>query len=107
MVTIPKSRAIKAVLDLEYLKVSLKENQLLKEDTSRFSMIISQKDSIISIMNSEKTILNAVINDKTQQTVLLNDIIAKNKKSAFWLKLERNALIVALVLGAGYRMLHK
>lgn len=105
-VVIPKSQAIKMVLDLEYLRLLKKQDSLLKSDTVRFSYISLQKDSLISALRGETITLNGVITNQVSQTALLNDVIKRTNAKTFWIKVERDALIVATIFLAGYAVTH-
>lgn len=94
------------VLDLEYLRLLIKQDSLLKSDTSRFSYISLQKDSLIAALRGETVTLNGVITNQVSQTALLNDVIKRTNTKTFWIKVERDALIVATIFLAGYAVTH-
>jgi hypothetical protein len=104
-VTISKSQATKIVLDLEYLRLILKQDSILKIDTARYSYISSQKDSSLAVLQNENATLSIVITNQTSQAALLNDVINKTKKQTFWIKVERDAAVIALIFVGGYAAL--
>jgi len=104
-VTINKSQARKIILDLEYLRMLKQQDSLLKIDTSRYSMISSSKNTINMILQQENTTLNGVITNQKTQMSLLNNEASIIKKQTFWLKVERDAAVIALIFVGGYATL--
>ncbi len=90
------------VLDLEYLRMLLKQDSLLKIDTARYSMISIQKDSLNAVLINENKTLSSVITNQVSQAAALNDIITRTNKKTFWVKVELDAAIVALIFISGY-----
>jgi hypothetical protein len=105
VVSIPKGQAKKIVLDLEYLRMLKQQDSLLKIDTARFSAISSSKDTINMILQQENTTLNGVIINQKTQLSLLNNEASITKKKTFWLKVERDVAVIALIFVGGYATL--
>lgn len=101
-ISILKSQATKIVLDLEYLRMLKQQDSLLKIDTARYAMISAQKDSINLVLIEENKTLSGVITNQVSQQALLNDQIKRTNKKTFWLKVERDAAVIALIFVGGY-----
>lgn len=57
------------------------------------------------ILQQENTTLNGVITNQKTQMSLLNNEASIIKKQTFWLKVERDAAVIALIFVGGYATL--
>lgn len=101
-VTISVVQAKKIAKDLAYLPILTQENNILKDDTTRFKFVISQMDSQLLIKNQEINILDTVVKNQKAQI----DLGIKQQEATVsetkWLKIERIGLAAILLLVSGY-----
>lgn len=101
-VTISVVQAKKIAKDLAYLPVLQQENDILKDDTTRFKFVITQMDSQLLIKNQEINLLDTVVKNQKIQINLGIKQQEQTVSQTKWLKIERAALAAIVLFVGGY-----